>query len=355
MFMDLFAPYKLGPLQLANRVVMAPMTRSRAVGNVPNALMAAYYRQRATAGLIITEGTAPSPNGLGYPRIPGLYSPEQIGGWRQVTDAVHEAGGRIFAQLMHVGRIGHGLNLPAGAELVAPSAVAAGGEMFTDQEGPKPHPTPRAMTAADIEQAQDGYVAAARNAVEAGFDGVELHGANGYLLEQFLSPHTNRRDDAYGGSIEARGRFVAETAAAVAEAIGAARVGIRISPHSRFNDMADYEETVPQYVWLMEQLRRLGLLYVHLVLGAERIPETTATAVREAFGGPMILNSGFDRARAEAALAAGEADLIAFGVPYIANPDLVSRMQDGAELAQPRQELFYAPGAEGYADYPAVA
>jgi N-ethylmaleimide reductase len=211
------------------------------------------------------------------------------------------------------------------------------------------------MTAADIEQAQDGYVAAARNAVEAGFDGVELHGANGYLLEQFLSPHTNRRDDAYGGSIEARGRFVAETAAAVAEAIGAARVGIRISPHSRFNDMADYEETVPQYVWLMEQLRRLGLLYVHLVLGAERIPETTATAVREAFGGPMILNSGFDRARAEAALAAGEADLIAFGVPYIANPDLVSRMQDGAELAQPRQELFYAPGAEGYADYPAVA
>lgn len=353
--MTLFSPYQLGPIALANRVVMAPMTRSRAIDNLPNELMADYYQQRASAGLIITEGTAPSTNGLGYPRIPGLFSADQVAGWRKVTDKVHEASGRIFAQLMHVGRIAHLLNLPAGAEIVAPSAVTAAGEMFTDQEGLKPHPEPRAMTEADIEQARKEFVEAAKNAIAAGFDGVELHAANGYLLEQFLNPHTNRRTDGYGGSVPARGRFVAETADAVAAAIGADRVGIRLSPHSSFNDMPAYEETLPQYVWLAERLKKTGLLYLHLVLGAERIPKATVDAIRSAFGGALILNSGFDRERAEAAIADGQADLIAFGVPFIANPDLVARMQSDVELATPRQELFYSPGPEGYVDYHAAA
>lgn len=353
--MKLFSPADLGPIHLSNRVVMAPMTRSRAIGNVPNALMAEYYGQRASAGLIVTEGVAPSPNGLGYPRIPGLYSPQQVEGWRRVTEAVHGAGGRIVAQLMHVGRIAHPLNLPEGGEVVAPSAVAAAGEMFTDREGPQPHPTPREMTAADIEQAKAEFVAAARNAVGSGFDGVELHAANGYLLEQFLNPHTNRRADGYGGSVAARGRFVLETARAVAAAIGADRVGIRLSPHSRFNDMPAYGETVEQYVWLAERLGAEGLLYLHLVLGAERIPQPTIDAVTKAFGGTVIVNSGFDRASAEAALSSDEADLVAFGAPFIANPDLVARMRDGHDLAPPRQELFYAPGPEGYVDYRAVA
>ncbi|MEZ5931045.1 MAG: alkene reductase [Alphaproteobacteria bacterium] len=353
--MSLFSPYELGPISLANRVVMAPMTRSRALDNLPNALMADYYAQRASAGLIITEGTAPSPNGLGYPRIPGLFSADQVEGWRQVTDRVHAAGGRIIAQLMHVGRIGHPLNLPAGAEILAPSAVAAAGEMFTDQEGMKAHPTPRAMTEADIEQARGEFVEAATNAIAAGFDGVELHAANGYLLEQFLSPHTNQRTDGYGGSVAARGRFVAETAEAVAKAIGADRVGIRLSPHSGFNDMPAYDETVPQYVWLAERLKQAGLLYLHLVLGAERIPEASVEAISRAFDGRLILNGGFDRESAEAALTSGQADLIAFGVPFIANPDLVARMRQGKDLAAPRQELFYSPGAEGYVDYRAAA
>ncbi|MGI9450803.1 MAG: alkene reductase [Geminicoccaceae bacterium] len=353
--MTLFSPYQLGPIALASRVVMAPMTRSRAIDNLPNELMADYYRQRASAGLIITEGTAPSPNGLGYPRIPGLFSADQVAGWRPVADKVHEAGGRIIVQLMHVGRIAHPLNLPAGAEIVAPSAVTAAGEMFTDQEGMKPHPEPRAMTEADILQAQNEFVEAARNAIAAGFDGVELHAANGYLLEQFLNPHTNRRTDGYGGSVAARGRFVAETADAVAAAIGADRVGIRLSPHSGFNDMPAYDETVPQYVWLAERLKRTGLLYLHLVLGAERIPEATVDAVKSAFDRVLILNSGFDRDGAEAAIADGQADLIAFGVPFIANPDLVTRMQSDVELAAPRHDLFYSPGPEGYVDYQAAA
>ncbi len=351
--MPLFSPYQLGPIALPNRIVMAPMTRSRAINNLPNELMARYYQQRASAGLIVTEGTAPSPNGLGYPRIPGLFAADQVAGWRQVTDKVHEAGGRIIVQLMHVGRIAHPLNLPASAEIVAPSAVAAAGEMFTDQEGLKPHPEPRAMTEADIIRARSEFVEAAKNAITAGFDGVELHAANGYLLEQFLNPHTNQRMDGYGGSVAARGRFVTETAEAVAAAIGANRVGMRLSPHSGFNDMPAYDDIVPQYVWLAERLRRIGLLYVHLVLGAERIPEATVDAIRTAFGGALILNSGFDRQSAGAELADGQADLIAFGVPFIANPDLVARMRNDIELAAPRQELFYSQGEEGYVDYQA--
>lgn len=355
--MSLFSEFDLGPTHLSNHIVMAPMTRSRAVGNVPNELMAQYYAQRASTGLIVTEGVSPSPNGLGYPRIPGLYSAEQIAGWTLVTDAVHAKGGKIFAQIMHVGRIGHPLNLPAGGELVAPSAVAAEGQMYTDQEGMKAHPTPREMTEDDIAKAQAEFVTAAKNAIKAGFDGVELHAANGYLLTQFLNPKSNRRTDGYGGSIENRNRFVVETAEAVTAAIGAGRVGIRFSPHGTFNDMADYEETPAQFAALAAEMKRIGLVYVHVVtnFGGVAIPQATTDAIRASYDGTLILNGGFyDRASAEAALA-GAADLIAIGVPFIANPDLVDRLESGAELASPNQELFYAPGPEGYVDYPAVA
>lgn len=347
---SLFSSYQLGALALPNRVVMAPMTRSRAIGAVPGALMRDYYAQRASAGLIITEGVAPSPDGLGYARIPGLFDPAQVAGWRAVTDAVHDAGGRIVAQLMHTGRIAHPLNQPAGARVVSPGDVRAEGTMYTDQEGPRPLPTPRAMTADDLGRAREEWVAAARHARDAGFDAVELHGANGYLLEQFLHPHTNRRRDAYGGSVAARARYVVEVADAVAAAIGADRVGMRLSPYSTFNDLPLHDEIEAQYVEVAGALR--GLLYLHLVASSHDGFATTAAAVGAAFTGPIMLNGNFDRARAEAALAAGRADLISFGRPFIANPDLVRRMRDGLALAEPVAQTFYTPGAAGYVDYP---
>lgn len=353
----LFSPASLGPLTLSNRVVMAPMTRSRAVDdNAPNALVAEYYAQRASAGLIITEGTAPSPNGLGYARIPGIYSEAQLAGWRQVAEAVHAEGGRIFVQLMHVGRVGHPANMPEGAELVAPSAVAAKGEMYTDALGPQPQPVPREMTAEDIAQAKAEYVQAAQNAVAAGLDGVELHAANGYLLDQFLNPAANQRTDAYGGSPENRNRFVLEVAAAVAKAIGAERVGIRISPGGVFNDVGPFAEQEQQFTALARGLGELGLVYLHLVdheaMGAPPVPAGLKQTLRAAFGGTVILSGGYDRARAEADLGAGKGELVAFGRPFIANPDLVARMAQDAPLSAPRAELFYTPGAEGYTDYP---
>jgi N-ethylmaleimide reductase len=356
--MNLFSQYALGPLSLPNRVVMAPMTRSRAIGNVPNELGRTYYTQRASAGLLITEGTAPSPDGLGYARIPGLYDEAQVAGWRRVTDAVHEAGGRIVVQLMHVGRIAHRLNMPAGARIVAPSALRAEGLMFTDQEGRVPFGEPEALDAAGVADAREGFVKASRNAIAAGFDGVELHGANGYLLEQFLHPHANRRTDAYGGSAENRNRFVIEVARACAEAIGAERVGIRFSPFGTNGDLAartseqESDETRAQYVALAEALR--GLLYVHVVRTQHARTAETASAIRTAFGGPFVLNGGFDRESAEAALASGAADLVSFGRQFISNPDLVARMREGHALAPFRPELFFSPGAEGYVDYPAA-
>ena len=228
---SLFSSYKLGRMQLANRIVMAPLTRSRAVGNIAGALQAEYYAQRAAAGLIVTEGTSPSPNGLGYARIPGMYSKEQIAGWRVVTDAVHKAGGHIVVQLMHTGRVTHQANLPAGAKVLAPSAVQAPGQMFTDTEGMKDHTVPHAMTSAEIASTREEYIHAATSAIAAGFDGIELHSANGYLLEQFLNTASNQRTDEYGGSVANRARFVLEVARGCAEAIGANRVGIRVSPY----------------------------------------------------------------------------------------------------------------------------
>jgi N-ethylmaleimide reductase len=348
----LFTSFQLGQMALPNRIVMAPMTRSRAIGNVPNALMREYYVQRATAGLIITEGTAPDKNGLGYARIPGAYSAEQLAGWRDVVAGVHAAGGRIALQLMHVGRVAHELNLPAGGHVVAPSAIAAGGSMYTDAQGPQPMAQPREMSEADLAEARRGFAAAAKGAIEAGFDAVELHGANGYLLEQFLNPHTNRRGDAYGGSVENRSRFVREVVEATVAAVGAERVGIRLSPYNTFNDLTVHDEVDAQYKDLAGALR--GLLYVHLVRNPHAGFSATAAGVRERFGGPLILNGGFDRDSAEAALAGGQAELISFGRPFIGNPDLVARFRNGAELAAANPAKFYTPGGEGYTDYPAL-
>jgi N-ethylmaleimide reductase len=357
---SIFAPTSLGALTLRNHLVMAPMTRNRAVeANTPNALMAEYYAQRAGAGLIITEGTSPSPNGTGYPRIPGLWSPGQVAGWKLVTGAVHDRGGRIFVQLMHTGRVGHPLNLPADAELLAPSAVAAPGEMYTDARGQQPHPAPRAMTDADVRHAIAEYVAASRHAIAAGFDGVELHGANGYLLEQFLSPDTNRRTDAWGGSVEKRLTFVVEVARQVAEAIGGGRVGIRLSPYGVNAGMVAYPEIDQTYRLLVAALAPTGLQYVHLVdhsaMGAPPVPAALKLELRRAWPRTFILAGGFDRASAEAALREGRADLVAFGRPYLANPDLAGRLERSQPLNAPDFSTFYTPGPAGYTDYPVAA
>lgn len=355
----LFSPATLGALSLQNHLVMAPLTRNRALGNVPNALMQQYYAQRASAGLIISEGTSPSPNGLGYPRIPGIFSAAQVAGWKNIAGAVHAKGAKMFVQLMHCGRIAHPLNLPAGARMLAPSAVAAAGEMYTDAEGLKPHPVPQAMTEADIRSTIAEFADAAKNAIAAGMDGVELHAANGYLLEQFIRPNSNRREDRYGGSIENRARFVIEVAEAAIAAIGKDRVGIRLSPFGVFNDMPVYDAMAADYAWLAERLNALGLVYIHLVdhspMGAPPVPDAIKRAIRNTFKRTLILSGGYDAGRAEADLAAGHADLIAFGRPFLANPDLVMRWKTGAAVNAPNPATFYTPGPEGYIDYPALA
>ncbi len=354
----LFSTFQLGSLQLQNRLVMAPMTRNRAIGNVPNELMVEYYRQRASAGLIITEGTSPSPNGLGYARIPGIFSEAQVAGWRAVTAAVHRGGAKFFMQLMHTGRIGHALNLPAGARVLGPSAVAAAGEMYTDTQGMQPQPVPEAMSDADIKTAVAEFAQAARNAMQAGFDGIELHGANGYLLEQFIRPNSNQRQDNYGGGIENRARFVLEVVDAVSAAIGKDKVGIRLSPYGVFNDMPLYDAMEADYIYLARQLDARGVVYVHLVdhtaMGAPAVPASIKDAIRKYFRGVLILSGGYDAVRAEADLAAGKADLIAVARPFLANPDLPARWRTRAALNEPDFSTFYTPGEKGYIDYPAL-
>lgn len=356
MTINLFGTFELGNLHLASRVVMAPMTRNRAPDNVPGALMVTYYSQRASAGLIITEGTAPHPNALGYPRIPGIYSPEQVVGWKKVTEAVHAAGGLIFAQLMHTGRIGHPANLPEGARLLGPSAVAAAGSIWTDTAGQQEFPVPTEMTEADIAEATESFASAARCAIEAGFDGVEIHGANGYLVDQFLNPGPNQRTDGYGGSFERRNRFALEVASAVAKAIGASRTGIRLSPYGVFNDVVQYEEIDAQYTALASALSELGLAYIHLVdhsgMGAPKPAESVVTAIREVFGGALLLSGGYDAARAQADLDSGRGDLVAFGRPFLANPDLPERLREGKTLNDPDYSTLYTGGEKGYIDYP---
>ncbi len=356
----LFEPFASATLTLANRTVMAPMTRSRAVeANNPNALMAEYYAQRAGAGLIITEGTSPSPNGLGYARIPGLFNAAQVQGWKLVTDAVHARGSKIYLQLMHTGRVSHQANLPAGAQVVGPMDAVCPGQMYTDAQGMQPRTAPRAMTEADIAQAVAEYAHSAKLAIEAGFDGVELHAANGYLIEQFLNANVNQRSDAYGGSPEARNRFALEVARTTSAAIGAQRVGIRLSPHGVFNGTGAFPDVDAQYLSLVQQLSGLGLAYLHLLdhsaMGAPPVPAALKAQLRAAFKGPFVLAGGFDRTSAEAALQAGQADLIAFARAFLANPDLVARMRAEAPLNAPDMTTFYTPGAKGYTDYPALA
>lgn len=352
--LPLFQPFSLGALTLKNRVVMAPMTRCRAIGNVPNALMAEYYAARADAGLLVTEGTAPDANGLGYARIPGLFSEDQVAGWRGVTDAVHAAGGAIFAQLMHTGRVSHPANMAAGARVLAPSAIACPGQMWTDQGGMQDYPVPEAMDEADIEAAIAGYVAASENAVAAGFDGVELHGANGYLIDQFLNTASNQRTDRWGGSVENRARFALEVARRTVAAIGAEKVGIRLSPYGVFSGMAPDEEMDALYAHLAGELGKLGLAYVHVVdhssMGAPPVSDAVKAAIREGFGGTIILSGGYDAERANANLAAGKGELVAFGRPFLGNPDLVAKLRDGGELAGFDFEKAYTPGADGYTE-----
>lgn len=352
----LFSPFVLGRIELKNRIVMAPMTRCRATpDHTPTEQMARYYAQRATAGLIVTEGTAPTPEGLGYARIPGLFTAEHAAAWRRVTDAVHDAGGRIFVQLMHTGRVSHPLNMPPGARVIAPSAVRMSSTMWTDQQGPQPYPEPSPMSQQDIAHTIQAFAASAALAMEAGFDGVELHGANGYLIDQFLNTATNLRTDEWGGSVENRIRFPLAVARAVALRIGPDRVGMRLSPYGVFNDMRPDPEMDLLYERLAVELSALRLAYVHVLdhspLGAPPVPDTVKHHIRRSFEGAIILAGGYDRARAETDLLAKRGDLIAFARPFIANPDLVRRLREGLPLAAPDPDTFYTPGEKGYTDY----
>jgi N-ethylmaleimide reductase len=346
----LFTPTRLGDLALPNRVVMAPMTRSRAPGNVPTALMAAYYAQRASAGLIITEGVSPSPDGLGYITIPGLFDTAQVEGWRGVAEAVHARGGRIVAQVMHTGRISRSENM-GGLPVVGPSAVAAAGQMYT-AEGMQPLPVPEALTEAGIARIVDDFAAAARNAVAAGLDGIEIHGANGYLPHQFLAQNANQRTDGWGGGPEGRARFVLAVVDATIAAIGGGKVGLRLSPGNPFNDIAepDVEAT---YTHLFTELGKRDFAYLHLT-GPQLAFDVPALA-RRLTGAKLILNGGYDRDRAETDLAAGRAEAIAFGSSFLANPDLPERLRRRAPLNAPDSATFYGGDAKGYTDYPALA
>ena len=348
----LLSPVRLGALTLPNRMVMAPLTRSRAgEGDVPTPLIAEYYRQRVTAGLLITEASQISAQAKGYPRTPGILTEAQIEGWRGVTRTVHEAGGRIFLQLWHTGRMSHPLVQPGGVLPVAPSAVRPEGEIFT-VAGLKPFETPRALAIEEIPGIVADFRHAAENAQRAGFDGIELHGANGYLIDQFLRDGTNRREDAYGGSVENRARFLREIVEAVIPVFGAARTGVRLSPVFPGYGMRD-SDPAATFGHAAEMLGRYGLAYLHGMQGGD--PGFDFTAVlRRRFGGTYIANCGYDAGRAEAAIAAGEADLVSFGSLFLANPDLVERFRRGAALNAPDPATFYQGEEKGYTDYPTL-
>jgi N-ethylmaleimide reductase len=363
----LFDPFVAGDLRLANRIVLAPLTRNRSPNAVPSPLAVTYYTQRASAGLLVTEATAITQQGQGYADVPGLYAPEQLAAWKRVTDSVHAAGGRIVTQLWHVGRVSHTSLQPGGGAPVAPSAITARTKTVLIRDGVPGFvetSAPRALDLSELPGIVDDFRNAARAAVEiAGFDGVEIHGANGYLLDQFLKRGSNRRDDAYGGSIENRARLLVEVTRAVAEAAGGGgRVGIRLSPVTPANDAFDAEPQ-PLFEHVVRALAPLGLAYVHVIEGATGGPREITDrpfdyaamrhAYREAGGvGGWMVNNGYDKALADAALARG-ADLVAFGRPYISNPDLVRRLEEGLPLAPADKTTFYGGGAHGYTDYPA--
>ncbi|MBW5486636.1 alkene reductase [Streptomyces bambusae] len=341
--------------QLANRIAMAPMTRSRVgVDGVPTELTAEYYVQRASAGLIITEGIQPSVVGQGYPFTPGLHTAEQVAGWRRVTDAVHAAGGRIFAQLMHTGRIGHPSLLPDGLIPVGASPVRAAGQVFTGA-GMMDFVTPRELTGAEVRETIADFAAAARNAVEAGFDGVELHGANGYLIHQFLSPNTNKRTDEWGGTLENRIRFAVEVVEAVVAEIGAERTALRISPGNTYNDI-DEPDPQPAYEALVKQLDPIGLAYLHVLETAAHSRETTL-ALRRQYSGTVVLNpatEGPTDHRSLALIEEGVADVLSFGALFLANPDLPARLRTEGPYNTPDQPTFFGGDARGYVDYPTL-
>jgi N-ethylmaleimide reductase len=355
---DIFSALRLGALDLPNRVVMAPMTRNRAgPGNVPTALNATYYAQRAGAGLIVTEATQVSPQGVGYPGTPGIHSAEQVAGWKLVTDAVHGAGGRIFLQLWHVGRISHPALQPGGALPVAPSAIAPAGQAWTTN-GMEAFVTPRALETDEIPGIVEDYRRGAANARDAGFDGVELHGANGYLIDQFLRDSTNKRTDRYGGSALNRARFLIEVTQALIGEWGRERVGVRLSPTNPYNDIAD-SHPAATFSIAANELNRLGIAYLHIVepgpgdpVAAGEMPDIRF--FRKIWRGPLIANKGYDLERANAVLRDGDADLVSFAALYLANPDLDQRFRRGGPFNPPDRKTFYGGAAKGYTDYPAL-
>ncbi|EJN28516.1 NADH:flavin oxidoreductase [Pseudomonas sp. GM78] len=348
---SLFSQVQISRYTLSNRMVMAPMTRSRADdAGVPSELVATYYAQRASAGLIISEGVFPIAMGKGYVRTPGIETAEQVAAWKNVTEAVHARGGRIFMQLMHSGRISHPSLLPNGAQPQAPSAIKPAGQTWT-ATGLQDFVTPHALSVVEIAAVIEGYRQAARLAIEAGFDGVELHAASGYLPEQFLSTGSNQRTDEYGGSVENRVRFVLDVLSAISTEIGGDRVGLKISPEMNFNDIVDAnpQET---YTYLVEHLHGLSLAYLHVALFGASVDYHTL--LRPLFDGSYLIGGGLDQRSAESLIADGHADAAVFGSAFLANPDLPERFRTGAQLNVPDKNSFYAPGAQGYIDYPAL-
>lgn len=357
MSVHLFSNYKLGDMLLANHVVMAPMTRCRCPENQPNDLVVQYYSQRTEAGLIITEGTSPSDNGLGYARMPGLFTGEHVKAWRKVTEAVHHAKSHIFVQLMHCGRVAHPDNMLEGVEIVAPSPVKIKGEkMWTDKGGEQEYPVPEELSEAEIQGLIEEFAHAADLAMQAGFDGVEIHGANGYLIDQFLNTASNHRTDKWGGSIENRVRFAVEVTRAIVKKIGAKKVGFRVSPFGALNGMESNSHTEDVFEFLAKELQKLEILYVHIVdhssMGAPVVPDTVKAKIRAAFKGVVILAGGYDLKKAENDLSAKKGDLFAFGRPFISNPHLVTKLKKHAALTPVKNEFMYTPGPEGYIDYP---
>jgi N-ethylmaleimide reductase len=348
----ILTPYHKKGLHFKNHIVMAPMTRSRAIDNIPNDLMAEYYGQRSGAGLIVTEGTAPTPNALGYPRIPGIFSHEQIEGWKKITHTVHQRDSKIFIQFMHTGRVGHELNLPKGEHLVGPSNIKVSGQIYTDAKGMQDYSKPMALTTQGVIDLISRFVEAGNNAITAGFDGIELHAAHGYILEQFLNPHINNRTDEFGGSIPNRVKLIVEVTRQIANAIGPEKVGIRFSPFSTFNDMPTYdqEEVHQTYRLLAQKMNDIGIAYLHLSANPD-IPQKTYDALRKNFTNTMILCNGLTPKTAEEALNAGFADLVAFARNFLANPDLVERIEKDAVLNEVDFATAYTPGPKGYTDY----
>ncbi|MBK7587004.1 MAG: alkene reductase [Bacteroidetes bacterium] len=352
---NLLNPISKGGITVKNRVAMAPMTRSRAIGNLPNKLIATYYAQRNNAGLIISEGNAPSPNGIGYARTPGIYSDEQIEAWKNVTKETKQNDTLFFTQLMHVGRVGHHANMVSGATLLAHSAINANVDMWTDSQAMQKTELPKEMTNNEIEQTIHEFVTASQNAIKSGFDGVEIHGANGYLIEQFLNNKTNIRTDAYGGTLENRAKFLLTLVEKVGNAIGFDKVGVRLSPYNQFNSMPLYDDIADMYSYLAIGLNKLNIAYLHIIdyaaLGSEE-GKKLLKDIRTQFSNLLIRNGGYNKERAEHLIDSHEADMISFGSAYIANPDLVNRIENNAEWARPDSNTFYTADAVGFTDYP---